>query len=211
MLDLKKGLKVISFDADDTLWPNEKIFREAEKDFCTLMASYASEDIAKKHLWAAEIRNLPLYGYGIKAFTLDMIETAFKLSKDTVKPSVIKKILLISHRMLLSPIVLLTGAKRTIKELSKEYKIIVATKGDLLEQENKIYKSGLSKYLHHIEVMSEKNKRGYTSLLKELGVKPQEFLMVGNSIKSDILPVLSLGAKAVFIPSPLTWFYEDGV
>ena len=174
------------------------------------MSPYADKEKCITELWKAEVNNIPLYGYGIKAFTLDMIHSAIKLTKNNITTEQIKTILGIAKKMLTSPITLLEGAEETLKTLSSRYKIVVATKGDLLEQENKIEKSGLTKYLHHIEVMSEKDKEGYALLMKQLCVEPNEFLMVGNSIKSDILPVLELGAQAIYIPSSLTWFYEDG-
>lgn len=209
MIDFSK-IKVISFDADDTLWQNENLFRKAEQDFCRLMAPYTSKEIALKILWKAEVKNIPLYGYGIKAFTLDMLDAGLEISKKKLTAKEMQKIIAIGNKIIKSPIILYNGAEKTLKVLSKKYKIIVTTKGDLLEQENKVYRSGLTKYLHHIEVMSEKDKKSYARMLKELNVKPEEFLMVGNSVKSDILPVLTLGANAVFIPSKFTWFFEDG-
>lgn len=205
-----KNIKVISFDADDTLWQNEKLFRRTECDFCKLMAHYITPTKALKTLWNMEVKNIPCYGYGIKAFVLDMLEAALKISKGKLSADETKKIINLGKKLIKSPIVLFEGAENTLKKLSKKYKIVITTKGDLLEQENKIYRSGLIKYLRHIEVMSEKNKTSYARLIKELNVKPKEFLMVGNSVKSDILPVLEIGANAVFIPSKFTWFYEDG-
>jgi len=209
MIDFSK-IKVISFDADDTLWQNENLFRETEQKFCRLMTPYAVKENAIKVLWETEVKNIPVYGYGIKAFTLDMLEAALKISKNKLTAKETQKIITLGKNLIKGPIVLLEGAENTLKKLSKKYKLIITTKGDLLEQENKIYRSGLLKYLRHIEVMSEKDTKSYVRLLKELNVKPQEFLMVGNSVKSDILPVLALGANAVFIPSRFTWFYEDG-
>lgn len=209
MIDFS-SIKVISFDADDTLWQNENLFRQAEQSFCRLMLPYADKEKALKILWQAEVKNIPLYGYGIKAFVLDMLDAGLKISQNKLSAEETKQIIKIGQKILKSPIVLFEGAENTLKKLSKKYKLIVTTKGDLLEQENKVYRSGLTKYLHHIEVMSEKDKKSYARLLKELNIQPQEFLMVGNSVKSDILPVLALGANAVFIPSKFTWFYEDG-
>lgn len=203
-------IKIISFDADDTLWQNENLFRKAEQRFCVLMQKYTPKEKALKILWDTEVKNIPLYGYGIKAFVLDMLDAAIKISKNSLTSKETMQIIKIGKTLIKSPIVLFKGAEDTLKKLSKRYKLIVTTKGDLLEQENKVYRSGLTKYLHHIEVMSEKDKPSYARLLKELNIKPEEFLMVGNSVKSDILPVLALGAKAVFIPSKFTWFYEDG-
>ncbi|MCR5504453.1 MAG: HAD family hydrolase [Elusimicrobiaceae bacterium] len=209
MIDFN-SIKVISFDADDTLWQNENLFRRTEQNFCNLMRHYTDKEKALKILWEMEVKNIPLYGYGIKAFVLDMLEAGLKISKNKLTSKETKKIINLGTTLIKSPIVLFEGAENTLKKLSKKYKLIVTTKGDLLEQENKVYRSGLTKYLHHIEVMSEKDKKSYARLIKELNIKPEEFLMVGNSVKSDILPVLSLGAKAVFIPSKFTWFYEDG-
>ena len=203
-------IKVISFDADDTLWQNENLFRQAEQQFCRFMKPYADKEKALKVLWAAEVKNIPLYGYGIKAFVLDMLDAGIKLSKNKLSAKETRQIINLGKKIIKSPIILFKGAENTLKILSKKYKLIVTTKGDLLEQENKVYRSGLTKYLHHIEVMSEKDKKSYARLLQELNIKPEEFLMVGNSVKSDILPVLALGANAVFIPSKFTWFYEDG-
>ena len=205
-----KNIKVISFDADDTLWQNENLFRETERKFCKLMIPYTTKEKAIKVLWGAEVKNIPYYGYGIKAFVLDMLDAALKLSKGKLTARETKQIINLGKKLIKSPIVLFEGTENTLKKLSKKYKIVITTKGDLLEQENKIYRSGLIKYLRHIEVMSEKDKPAYARLITELNIKPQEFLMVGNSVKSDILPVLSLGANAVFIPSKFTWFYEDG-
>lgn len=204
------NIKVISFDADDTLWQNENLFRKTEQKFCKIMSPYAAKEQSMKELWKMEVKNIPCYGYGIKAFVLDMLEAGLKLSKNKLSANETKNLINLGKNLIKSPIILFDGAENTLKKLSKKYKIIVTTKGDLLEQENKIYRSGLAKYLRHIEVMSEKDKKSYARLLKELNIKPQEFLMVGNSVKSDILPVLALGAKAVFIPSKFTWFYENG-
>lgn len=209
MIDFKK-IKVISFDADDTLWKNENLFRDTEENFCRLMAPYAAKDKILGVLWQAEVKNIPVYGYGIKAFTLDMLDAAIKISKNKLTSQETQKIIALGKKLIKSPVVLFEGAESTLKKLSKKYKIIVTTKGDLLEQESKVYRSGLAKYLRHIEVMSEKDKKSYARLFKELNINPKEFLMVGNSVKSDILPVLALGANAVFIPSKFTWFYEDG-
>ena len=205
---MKLKVKAVAFDADDTLWINEDLFREAEKQFYLLMSPYAKEETAQKTLFETEVNNLPLYGYGIKAFVLSMIESAIKLSNNQINPFILNQLLLTGKFMLQQPVKLMAGTLKTFKALTGKYKLIVATKGDLLDQERKLHQSGLTKYLHHIEIMSEKNIRGYKKLLERLDVKPTEFLMVGNSLKSDIIPVLKLGAKAVWIPYDLTWQYE---
>ena len=206
---MMRNIKIVAFDADDTLWPNEDLFREAEEHFCRLMQPYTDKDKAKEALFSTEINNLPLYGYGIKAFMLSMIETALKLSGGKMDSKVTEQIISTGRAMLNQPVKLLPGALPVFKTLSAKYKLVVATKGDLLDQERKLNKSGLTKYLHHIEIMSEKNIRGYKTLMRRLGVMPQEFLMVGNSLKSDIMPVVKLGARAVWIPYSLTWQHEN--
>lgn len=206
---MMRNIKIVAFDADDTLWANEDLFRETEEKFFNLMQPYADKKKAKEELFVTEVNNLPLYGYGIKAFMLSMIETALKLSGGKADTSVTEQIISAGRDMLNQPVKLLPGTLSVFKNLSERYKLVVATKGDLLDQERKLQKSGLTKYLHHIEIMSEKNTRGYKTLMQRLGVMPQEFLMVGNSLKSDIMPVVKLGARAVWIPYSLTWQHEN--
>ncbi len=206
---MMKDIKIVAFDADDTLWANEDLFRSAEESFFKMLNPYGDRDFLRKELYSTEVNNLSLYGYGIKSFVLSMIETALKISKGKISTAIIEQILNTGHKMLESPVNLLPGTLKTFKALNGKYKLVVATKGDLLDQERKLHKSGLTKYLHHIEIMSEKNVRGYKTLLERLGVKPEEFIMIGNSLKSDILPVLKLGAKAVWIPCELTWQHEN--
>lgn len=206
---MMRNIKIVAFDADDTLWANEDLFRQAEEQFCVLLAPYADKYAAKEELYSTEIKNLPLYGYGIKAFVLSMIETSLKISGNKIPSTTIGKMINIGRTMLKQPVKLLPGTLTAFKTLSQKYKLVVATKGDLLDQERKLHKSGLTKYLHHIEIMSEKNIRGYKTLMARLGVMPQEFIMVGNSLKSDIMPVVKLGAKAVWIPYALTWQHEN--
>ena len=204
-----KNIKIICFDADDTLWHNEPMFRETERKFYALLAAYGAPKHLQAELLAVEIKNMPLYGYGIKAFTLSLIETALKISKGQVPQAVIAQILDYCHDMLTPPPALLEGVGETLKKLSAKYTLVVATKGDLLDQERKIKASGLLKYLSHVEIMSGKNVNAYKKLIKKLGVKPAEFIMIGNSLKSDILPVLEAGGKAIHIPHPDTWEYEQ--
>lgn len=206
---MMRNIKIVAFDADDTLWANEDLFHQAEEQFCVLLAPYADKYAAKEELYSTEIKNLPLYGYGIKAFVLSMIETSLKISGNKIPSATIGEMINIGRTMLKQPVKLLPGTLTAFKTLSQKYKLVVATKGDLLDQERKLHKSGLTKYLHHIEIMSEKNIRGYKTLMARLGVMPQEFIMVGNSLKSDIMPVVKLGAKAVWIPYALTWQHEN--
>lgn len=202
-------VKVIAFDADDTLWVNETYFREAEKKFTKLLSNYETENKIDQELFKLEIKNLNLYGYGIKGFMLSMVECALKLSNYTVPQSIIEEILNIGKDMLEKPIVLIDGVEEVLKFLHGKYKLIVATKGDLLDQERKLDKSGLLKYFHHIEVMSEKKVPDYQKLIKHLDIPAKQLLMIGNSLKSDVLPLVELGASAIHIPFHTTWAHEE--
>jgi putative hydrolase of the HAD superfamily len=201
--------KVIAFDADDTLWVNETYFREAELEFANLLSKYETKNKIDQELFKKEIENLSFYGYGIKGFVLSMIECAIELSNTTVHPKTIQAILNIGKEMLAKPITLLDGVEEVLKTLHGKYKLIVATKGDLLDQERKLEKSNLLKYFHHIEVMSDKKEKDYQKLLKHLDIEPTEFLMVGNSLKSDVLPLIAIGASAIHIPFHTTWIHEQ--
>lgn len=204
-----KNIKVIAFDADDTLWVNETYFREAEHEFAKLLASFETENKIDQELFKTEIRNLGMYGYGIKGFVLSMIECALELSNKNVQAHIIEKIINIGKEMLTKPIDLLSGVEEVLSSLFGKYKLIVATKGDLLDQERKLEKSGLLKYFHHIEVMSDKKQADYKKLLSHLDIEPSELLMVGNSLKSDVLPLVDIGAKAIHVPFHTTWVHEE--
>ncbi len=203
-----KNIKVIGFDADDTLWVNETYFREAEEEAGRLLSHYETPNKIDQELFKMEIKNLPTYGYGVKGFVLSMVELSIELSNGTVSNEVISKMLNIGKGMINKPIDLLDGVEDVLKTLSKDYKLIVATKGDLLDQERKLEKSGLIDYFHHIEVLSEKQEGNYSKLLKHLDIKPSEFLMVGNSLKSDILPLVNIGSEAIHVPFHTTWEHE---
>ncbi len=203
-----KNVKVIGFDADDTLWVNETYFREAEEEAGQLLSHYETPNKIDQELFRMEIKNLPTYGYGVKGFVLSMIELALELSNGTVSNAIIGKMLQIGKDMINKPVELLDGVEEVLSTLSKDYRLIVATKGDLLDQERKLEKSGLLQYFHHIEVLSEKQEANYKKLLKHLDIKPSEFLMVGNSLKSDILPLVNIGAKAIHVPFHTTWQHE---
>ncbi|WP_178985037.1 HAD family hydrolase [Winogradskyella helgolandensis] len=202
------NIKVIGFDADDTLWVNETYFRDAEEEVGQLLSHYETPNKIDQELFRMEIVNLPTYGYGVKGFILSMIELAVELSNGTVSNAIISKILTIGKDMINKPIELLDGVEEVLKVLSKDYRLIVATKGDLLDQERKLEKSGLLKYFHHIEVLSEKHETNYTQLLKRLDIEPESFLMVGNSLKSDILPLVKIGSQAIHVPFHTTWQHE---
>jgi putative hydrolase of the HAD superfamily len=204
-----QNIKVIGFDADDTLWVNETYFREAETTFAKLLSKYETPNKIDQELFRMEIDNLPLYGYGVKAFTLSMVESALELSDYNVKPKTIEAILNIGKSMLNKPVELLDGVEIVLEALSKKYKLILATKGDLLDQERKLEKSGLTNYFHHIEVLSNKKEENYAKLLNHLDINPSEFLMVGNSLKSDVLPLVNIKAHAIHVPFHTTWAHEE--
>ena len=203
-----KNIKVIAFDADDTLFINETYFAETEEKFCSLMSDYLSNQGISKELFRVEIDNLRLYGYGIKGYILSMIEAAMSISNHTLPIEMIAKIIQYGKELLEKPIVLLDGVEETLDALHGKYKLVVATKGDLLDQRRKLHNSGLGHYFHHIEVMSDKQEVDYTDLIKRLEIQPSEFFMIGNSLKSDVLPVLAIGGHAVHIPFHTTWAHE---
>ena len=202
------NLKVIAFDADDTLFVNEPYFQETEQKFCALMSDYLSHQGLSQELFRTEIANLDLYGYGIKGYTLSMIEAAMKISNNTISMEIIEKIIALGKELLQKPIELLDGVEDTLQALHGKYKLVVATKGDLKDQRRKLHDSGLGKYFHHIEVMSDKQEKDYTDLLNRLEINPKAFFMIGNSLKSDVLPVLAIGGHAVHIPYHTTWEHE---
>mgnify|MGYP000014564076 FL=1 len=201
--------KVIAFDADDTLWINETYFREAEKKFAQYLVRFETENKIEQELFKTEIKNLEIYGYGIKGFMLSMVECALKVSNYTISQREIDDILTIGKEMIEKPIELLDGVEEVLQKLKKSYTLIVATKGDLLDQERKLEKSGLLHYFHHIEVMSEKKVADYQKLIRHLDIQSSELLMVGNSLKSDVLPVLKTGASAIHVPFHTTWAHEE--
>ncbi|MGO4293066.1 HAD family hydrolase [Chitinophaga sp. RAB17] len=201
-------ISVIAFDADDTLWVNEPYFQETEARFCSLLEDYLPHHTVSQELFKTEMANLSLYGYGIKSFMLCMIETVLRVSENTAPPEVINKVIQYGQEMLNKPIELLDGVETVLQALSGKYRLVVATKGDLLDQERKLKKSGLEHYFHHIEIMSDKKESDYTKLLKHLDCRPEEFLMIGNSLKSDVMPVLAIGGHAVHIPFHTTWAHE---
>ncbi len=202
-------IKILGFDADDTLWMNETYYRETEREFVKLLAEFAPQKTVMDHLYQMEVKNLPLYGYGAKGFVLSMTETALDVSHGRVTSETIGKIIHLGKTLLNKPVVLLEGAREVLQHFKGRFPMILATKGDLLDQERKLRKSGLDTCFHHIEVMSDKKEGNYAKLLKRLGVRPEEFMMVGNSLKSDVLPLLKLGAWGVHVPYHTTWVHEE--
>ena len=209
---MKSQYKIIAFDADDTLWVNESYYRESEKYFAELLSEYLPAEEVNEILFQTEMQNLEIYGYGAKAFVLSLLEAALKITKNKLPPLITSKILDLGKDLINKPVVLLEGVQTVLAELKKKgYKMVVATKGDLLDQERKLAKSNIEEFFHHVEVMSDKKEVNYSQLLSHLEIKPSEFLMIGNSLKSDIIPVLNIGGNAIHVPFPDTWEYENNV
>jgi len=204
-----KNIKVIGFDADDTLWVNETYFRDAEEEFARLLSVYETPNKIDQELFKKEMNNLELYGYGVKGFVLSMVEMALEISNYNVSNKTLEAILNIGKEMINKPVELLDGVEKVLETLSKQYRLILATKGDLLDQERKLEKSGLIDYFHHIEVLSDKKEANYSKLLNHLDINPSEFLMIGNSLKSDILPLVNIKAHAIHVPFHTTWAHEE--
>ncbi|MDB2606283.1 HAD family hydrolase [Zobellia sp.] len=203
------NIKVIGFDADDTLWVNETYFRDTEENFGKLLEEFETINKIDQELFKMEIKNLELYGYGVKGFVLSMVEVALELSNNQVSPETIGKILNLGKEMLLQPVELLDGVRKVLRKLNGNYRLIVLTKGDLLDQERKLERSGLSEFFHHVEVLSDKKEENYLQLLNHLEIEVKEFLMIGNSLKSDVLPLIEIGAQAVHVPFHTTWQHEE--
>ncbi len=203
-----KGLKTIAFDADDTLWRNEDIFIHAQDEFIRLLSSYHDNNYIRSHLNEVQIKNLEHFGYGIKGFTLSMIETAIELTEGRITGNEIHEIIQLSKCMLASPVELLPNVSQVLADLQGKYHLMVITKGDLLDQESKLARSGIADVFDAIEVVSDKTSVVYQQILQRHKIAAEEFLMVGNSLKSDILPVLDVGGQALHIPYHSTWDHE---
>ncbi|PHQ68322.1 MAG: HAD family hydrolase [Sneathiella sp.] len=202
------ALTAIGFDADDTLWQNEYFFRLTEKKFAALLQDYASSDHLLEQLLEAERRNLEFYGYGIKAFTLSMIETAIEVTEDKVPAAVLHDILRMGREMLRHPIETLPHVRETLEELSRAYRLILVTKGDLFDQERKLAQSGLGGLFDAVEIVSEKTTATYERIFRQHADAPHQSMMVGNSLKSDVLPAIEAGSWGVHVPHDLTWVLE---
>jgi putative hydrolase of the HAD superfamily len=199
---------LIGFDADDTLWHNERLYTEAQTRFKQLLAHYHSAEWIAERLYATEMRNLPHFGYGIKAFALSMIETAVELTEGRIGGGDIQTIVNLARAMIAAEVELLAHVPETLAHLAESHHLLVITKGDLRDQEAKIARSGLAQHFRHVEIVSDKSEAGYATILRRHGVAPARFLMVGNSLRSDIWPVLRLGASAIYIPYHETWVHE---
>lgn len=199
---------VIAFDADDTLWHNERLYAAAQIKFAQLLAHYHEPEWISARLYETEARNLQHFGYGIKGFALSMIETALELTEGRISGHDIQALIDLAKEMLNADVQLLDKVSETLSIVAIKYRLMVITKGDLLDQETKITRSGLSGYFQHIEVVSQKSRERYKRLLKKYSLAPSRFLMVGNSMRSDIWPVLEIGGHAVHIPYEITWSHE---
>jgi putative hydrolase of the HAD superfamily len=201
-------ITTIGFDADDTLWHNESIFASTHERLRRLLAAYHDAATVDRALFATEMRNLERYGYGIKSFALSAIETAVELSGGQLRADEVLAIIRLTHDMLDHPVEVLPAVAETVEAVARTHRLLLITKGDLRDQERKIEKSGLAAHFAGVEIVSEKNPASYDRVLRRHGVRPSEFLMVGNSVKSDVLPVLAIGGAAVFVPYPITWEHE---
>ncbi len=201
-------ITTIGFDADDTLWHNENLFVEHHRRYAELLAEFHDAETVESTLYRTEMRNLELYGYGIKSFMLSSIETAIQLTEGAISAQELRRIIDFGQEMLRHPVELLEGVAETLPTLCQDYRLVLITKGDLRDQQRKIALSGLAACFEHVEVLSDKRPADYDRLLRRLDIPRDSFLMVGNSLKSDILPILGLGAHAAYIPYPITWAHE---
>src|ERR1700761_3094926 len=203
-----QNIQVIAFDADDTLWENEPYFREADALFCELLKEHLPHHEVSQIILESQAKNLPLYGYGVKGLVLSMIETLGGITNGKADFAMVEKVMEFGKTILNKPVELLDGVTEVLESLKGHYRLVVATKGDLLDQERKLKNSGLLDHFHHIEIMSDKKVNDYRKLLKHLDCRPENFMMIGNSLRSDILPVLEIGGNAIHIPFHITWAHE---
>jgi putative hydrolase of the HAD superfamily len=207
---MKNKFDIIGFDADDTLWINQPNYDEIENEYCSLLSNYLPTDKVSEELYKTEMQNLSVYGYGAKSFTLSMIETAIIITNNEVPQYIINEILNLGKRLINKPVTLLSGTKDVLEYFKKTgIRIILITKGDLIDQERKLKKSKIEDYFHHIEIMSDKRESDYLKLLSHLEIESERFLMIGNSMKSDIIPVLNIGGFGIHVPYLTTWQHED--
>lgn len=201
--------KIIAFDADDTLWVNETIFTHTQEKCKALLSSYVAPEMMEEKLYETERQNLRHFGYGIKGFMLSMIESAIQLSESKISASEIQEIINLGKEMISHPVHLLTHVEETIRILSEEFELMIITKGDLFDQESKIARSGMADFFKYVEIVSEKDRSSYQQVMLRNRIDIREVLMVGNSLKSDILPICELGGRAVHIPFHTTWVLEQ--
>jgi putative hydrolase of the HAD superfamily len=201
-------IRVLGFDGDDTLWHSETHFDVTQTAFRDLLRRHVPDADIDRRLAEMEMKNLSVYGYGVKSFTLSMLETAIELTKARIPASDLEVILGWGKKMLLEPTKLLDGVEATLRDLSQRYDLLLITKGDLFDQESKLARSGLGELFLGVDVVSEKDKETYRRIFERRAIPPQEFVMVGNSLRSDVVPVVELGARAVHIPYHVTWHHE---
>lgn len=201
--------EVVAFDADDTLWHSEDGFRRTEEMFVQLVEPYAPDGIdVMAALTATERKNLGVYGYGVKAFALSMVEAAIAITREAVPPAVISSLVELGRALLLEPVSLLDGVPEVLEEVGRSHRLLLITKGDLIHQTRKVTTSGIDHHFEHVEIVLEKDPATYAKVLRELHIDPATFCMVGNSVKSDVLPVLAIGGSAVHVPYHLLWELE---
>jgi putative hydrolase of the HAD superfamily len=201
-------ITTVALDADDTLWHNESIFHLTQDNYVNLLKDYGEPDHMRARLLEVEIRNLKLYGYGVKSFTLSMIETAIDLTRGAVPAKTVMEILNLGRAMLEHPVEPLPGVAETLEAMKDGYKLVMVTKGDLMNQEQKLARSGLGDYFDAIEIVSEKDANTYRRIVARQHIRPEETVMIGNSMKSDVLPALEAGLWGIHIPYHITWAHE---
>ena len=205
---MQNSLTTIAFDADDTLWHTEQFFQMTQHHFKMLLADFAEPDHLGERIVAAERRNIKHFGYGVKSFTLSLIETAIEVTEGKVSAETVQQIINAGRDMLAHPIEVLPGVADTLEALAGKYKLAVITKGDLFDQERKVAQSGLGDFFDVVEIVSEKETATYTRIFNAIGDGPERSMMVGNSLKSDVIPALGAGAWGVYVPHELTWALE---
>ena len=205
---MNQAIRMVGFDADDTLWKSEDYYRAAEAEFRRIVGAHVDLDDVGDRLYAVEKRNLALFGYGVKGMTLSMVEAAIDITEGRIPAADIHRIVSMAKDLLRHPVELLPGVAEAVENIASRHDIVLITKGDLFHQEAKVRESGLSRWFHRIEIVSEKDVPTYARLLEEFGVAPAEFVMIGNSLRSDIAPLLELGAWGVHIPYHVTWAHE---
>lgn len=203
------SLDLLAFDADDTLWVNEPHYTLAQEKLTQLLSQYVDSRSLTEALYETETRNLALFGYGAKSFTLSMIETAIELSLGNICGHEIQEIIDIGKALINEPIKLLPGVQDTLSQLVGSYPLMLITKGDLFDQESKLARSGLADFFQYVEIVSEKDEGTYSAILEKHSAEAQHFMMVGNSLRSDILPVLNIGGYAAYVPYQITWLHEQ--
>ncbi|HEX9710169.1 MAG TPA: HAD family hydrolase, partial [Candidatus Thermoplasmatota archaeon] len=201
-------IRLLALDADDTLWHNEPVFTDTLARFTELLRPHAAEAVIEQRLHDTEIRNLQHYGYGVKAFTLSMIETAVELTGGRVGGEEVRELLRMGREMLVAPVELLDGVREAVAELARTWELMLLTKGDLLDQETKLARSGLGEHFTHVEVVARKDRATYERIVGAHGLAPREFVMVGDSLRSDVVPVAEMGGHAIHVPYATSWAHE---